>query len=937
MIRSPKSTGPYSLTLVLTGQMLSVARLLGHFAQPAEAHKAFLITELGNLFPIEDMAGQTGNVNQPGLGSLAGSVTQALLGFMAGITTEEADFEYLTGTNSIGTLHDYSVLFAIPPNVANSSSGYVGLYNAGDPHTSVPIPNFFTTYRYSNSSNTLQDVGYGSAIQNFDSIEITAHDNSRSQSGTVDSSYGGFYAYDNGTYVVKLHPGLAYRVLNGINCFHGTCDKISVIASDSDLLATTSEGLPVKSLSGLSSNLVFNSGSYVAERDYPYCDWDDCGRAIWSARTTIEAFTNINRMQVSDTNNIVLSRSPSMLNVTNYMYCTSSGWHNANFIAKASYSRSFSGPYFTTSNDHGNTMLNKITYESHNFNIWSTFDRPRYDPGEVCHYPGTISWDDLHFTSLNGNEPYVRFNPFPLTVFDTGLPVKEHFAYWSPTVSDSMYGPADATHNPNNVIVSDNNVYMIIEKNTVGRYLDVSANNITNSALRLTNLPPNTVFSLDGSGSSSLVTGVTGNNGEITIPYSSLGFSSMSGLTLNLFHDSVVFRNFSGMNVVDHFNGGHFNITTSTHDNVVFATTKYVDLPIPLDGTEIDSIGIGLGNCDADKFALSYLDGTYNGGDNLLVPVVPGFDRVCFSVGEKQITLKFDDINHDNIGYGSTAEGASNKRGSAGSGSVSSSFAVAEIPVTTTSGGSLEFIVNGAIKADTNISYRKEYKGPLAEFPGAVEFNIFDGRVASGASGCRSGGIGAFMNSVKMDSAPPNPLVDIYMDVVVSKNNVDVLTKRIFSAYGIGATTPVKDNAPVSEEEHLLISLWDGGNTQYWCAPKPSYDELYPQIASGSLVRCSLFTTYVPLYSSYNYNLPLCDPEPFSTCGYDVSHIFANNVFSDAIIIDDIEIGDVLSFKMTGGISSNLDDFECYGVANGVGYYEGVQKFKVLNPSVQLQ
>ena len=190
--------------------MLFVARLSWQFGTEAGAVDAYVVTELGNLFQIEDRNVIGGN--NTNLNGLNAGVTQALLSFMAGITEESVDFMYLTGTGSIGNLHAYSPFFAIPPNVVNSSSGYVGLYGENDPHTSVPIPSFFTTYRYSNSSNTLHDIGYSNAAPTFDSVEITAFDNTRLLSGAVGSWHDGFYLYNTGTYAVKLHPGLAYHM-----------------------------------------------------------------------------------------------------------------------------------------------------------------------------------------------------------------------------------------------------------------------------------------------------------------------------------------------------------------------------------------------------------------------------------------------------------------------------------------------------------------------------------------------------------------------------------------------------------------------------------------------------------------------------------------------------------------------------------------------------
>ena len=77
--------------------------------------------------------------------------------------------------------------------------------------------------------------------------------------------------------------------------------------------------------------------------------------------------------------------------------------------------------------------------------------------------------------------------------------------------------------------------------------------------------------------------------------------------------------------------------------------------------------------------------------------------------------------------------------------------------------------------------------------------------------------------------------------------------------------------------------------------------------------------TFSPPYGTAitPYYIRLCHAEPSSSCGYDVLHTISNGAFTETLDIPNVEIGDVLTFEMRGGVSSTLDDFECLGVPNG--------------------
>ena len=911
------------------------------FGTGAGAHEAYLITDLGNLFPIETPNAGPIDSNA-GLGALSSSVTQALLGFMSGIIDKETDFKYVTGTGSVGELHDYSTFFTIPDTVSNSTGGYAAVYRSDDPHTSVSPLKFFGTYSYNNSTNTLSDHTSLEANDPYTSIKTQGYFSSRQE--VPGSVYSNGYGFDAsfGSYIVKLHDGKTYAEPSGIYCAGGTCNRASIITSDSNLFSTTAEGLLL-----MRPSLTY--GGYVTSGTN---EWN--ARAGGSYYGTRVLDYNIQAQAYANGGNRIISGSIADDTGISIDYDLNQSCSRMTNPLSTVYGRSLSGPYAEINTIDGKKHLQKIWYRAGQTDHWNVSMERRIYFSPYCSVPVTTTYDRPAPNWYAGTATVVssEFNPNTYdivqaaqqpNIYDVGIPVDRHLAYWAENGTSVFRTTSNTVTNPPYFSVSGSDKYMIIE-NKLGNGIYVDGFDAASANLRITNLPPNTVFSLTAAGMSTVV-GSTGQIGEIIIP-NSIMFDGKHDLTLNLFHDSVVFRNLSGMTVIDHVNNWAFNIADARHDNVIFTITKYVDMPIPLDNTEITGIGIGLGNCGMDKLPLNYLDDTYNGGDNLLLPVIPGFDRVCFDMGGRQFTLKFDDLRHDNIEYGGTAGGTSNKNEEHGSGSVSSSHEFSEIPVTVTRSGTIDFVIGGVIQADSNISYRKEYKGPLAEPPGTVvDFNIFDGRTAAGGSIGRGNYMASLVTTANGASSVPGSQSSTYVDVVISKNNVEILTKRIFAANVAGTNTPASTHAPyVGAGTFNVQLLWFGinGGGSRWSIPADlngnnNEQTMFQEWVAGDIARCSILTRVVGLQESGPYAVPMCEAEPTSTCGYDVSHRFTNEVFSESITIDDLDLGDVLTFELKGGISVSLSDYDCFGEATGDEYSRGVQNFKVRNPSVQVQ
>ena len=942
--------------------MLFVARLSWEFAQQAEAHEAYLITELGNLFPVDDAADRIGNVDQTGLGVLASGVTQALLGFMAGITEKDTDFQFLTGTDSIGTLHDYTSFFTVPSNVVNSTSGHVGIYREGDAYTSYDIPAFFSTYVYQDGSDTLRESTYGDAMPAFDTIATTAYGSSKktSDAGVVSNGYG-FYAY-SGSYIVKLHPDKIYTIPYDLTCYNDVCDRISIISSDSNLLGTTNNGLFLRRAAGVSEDgAIVTSGSLYTHQ---------YGTNIFDSTQRVVAYVPLGNVRVSSAGNVYGDQSSLVLDYTINQRCYSRGTHGLIptstptpiFTPNQVFYRSGA----TTNVNDGLHFAEKLRFST-TFSYHEEWERHGHNTDPRCGLLLDVDWDcrshswghscDLASSTLDTRTVDLgSLHTTPIQVFDAGVPINDHLAYWSQNSSRVYANTTNTAANPPYVSATGNNVYMLVENN-LGGSIAVDGYDLSAASLSITNLPRNTIYSITGTGLANSVFGVTDGAGNINIVDSNR-FNGVYDLKLNVFRDALVFTNLSGMTVIDHFNNAYFNVPSAVRDSVVYTTTKYVDMPIPLDDTEITSVGVGLLNCEDGRLDLPYLAGTYNGGDNLLVPVIPGFDRVCYVINGDTFTLKYADIRQNaDVGFGES-KGNSNDVDTPISGSVGTTANVA-LPITALESGRLEVVVEGIVRSESDMSYIRTYKGE-ANMPGDTAFDPdpIDRRYGrhcddtmgipgwqydsiSAVPGWEYGGIA----NMEPLSDIPDPSSRVSATISVSKNGDVVLTKTVLTDVLTDLNTrEINTSVPEvrkSYPSYFSLGLYSQNSIGYWCLPDRDDDnhvELAEGIDDGQYMLCSSGVySYFGAFERW-IRVPVCvTPERAAECGYEITQRQQRSVFGDTITLDNVEIGDVIEVDITATYRVSLEEFTCNGQTTGNNFKRGTVTVDILNPSVQVQ
>ncbi len=143
------------------------------------------------------------------------------------------------------------------------------------------------------------------------------------------------------------------------------------------------------------------------------------------------------------------------------------------------------------------------------------------------------------------------------------------------------------------------------------------------SMLEITDLPPNTPFQIEKNGKTG-VSGMTNYDGMITISASQFQINDASvGGTMRLYPDAPSYRGSFSAVVFDNVNDQILRI--HTQDDKIYVAHAYVNIPIVGD-VEITDVYLD------NSLALSYLQGNYTTGNNLKVPVIPGYHDINMKI-----------------------------------------------------------------------------------------------------------------------------------------------------------------------------------------------------------------------------------------------------------------------------------------------------------------
>ena len=598
------------------------------FVPPAAAEEVYLVTELGNVFPVDDGSKNANTIIIQDSDNATKDTIAGINTFLMSANAKIGGIQYDTGLEIVagngakGQTYSFEPHFAIPSDIATHNDGYVSIFHDIENYEyPITIRNFFNEYRYDKNQHRLVDITPYGTVPDADFVSLLSPRISRSTAGTIQQLGNGFGVSEPGTYAIKLLPETTYWLDYGGDCVGNDCDSISVISTDSNLLGTTPAGLQIISsaLFGLTQDTTV----------YPSQYW-------WDANVHLKAYTQTPNVQISDASNI--RSTPSVtFSMDEEAWCKMSrSSPSYTYQYREIGNHTFGSNSFTPSTEttDGRTFINNIyatsTAELYWWNGRLGSQISMYCRADADHLPRVA---DFHSSSR-------------VTVYDVGVPVRSHTAYWSHNATESMYDIGTSTkHDPSVVVVSNNDTYMIVKKTTPNwNWVDIGASYINKTGgLRITDLPPNTAYQIkDNYGL--VISGSTDDNGIISIPYEPGLFRIAGDMSLNILQDTAIFNEMSGMNVYDIKNRVGMHVPESVFDGVVYSTTQYLKLPLVFD-TVVQDVELKDVDCTGDGLSLSYIAGSYTVQDkHIWIPVIPGFDVICVTINNSEAALRYEDF-----------------------------------------------------------------------------------------------------------------------------------------------------------------------------------------------------------------------------------------------------------------------------------------------------
>ncbi len=407
------------------------------FVPPAAAEEAYLVTELGNVFPIDDGSNSANTIiiqnSDNGTKRDVAALNLFLMGSNARIDgISPGNMKFVYGTDSKGSVAEYHPYFKIPDVVKANPNGYVVLFHDDiESGATMPIDDILREYQYNTHAQNLNPLTRNPAIQNgtapsFDSINVTSPHNIRKMSGGVNVNGYGFEVNDPGTYIISLEPDMAYWVNNDyddehdLRCDGYVCDTVSIISVDPyfDLMSTTENGFPIY-------RPYFRVTDDGIDREWRF-RYDD-----WSASRDISISSSTSSKQISGGWNVYVG-GDARISFTENIDCVTKvrdGIWNWRIVHEAWSGTKTIDAYLnwaspvTTTTD-GKTYMTGMTstYSSH----ISDSDVVLPSGNDCLHGDGGSSLTLVHHPLSN-----LRLTQDGETAYDRGFRVTSHHAHWS--------------------------------------------------------------------------------------------------------------------------------------------------------------------------------------------------------------------------------------------------------------------------------------------------------------------------------------------------------------------------------------------------------------------------------------------------------------------------------------------------------------------------
>ncbi len=564
--------------------LLFLALMASTVSNDAFATQIQIVTDLGNVFTVQKTLPSNGTNN--------GSVLGAGLGTAARIQTVQPQGTLVYGSGYLGTTSPIQPYVPIP-----SGTDFAALIQNNDSSVSLSMPQFYSTYDYSNGQ-LVQQAGPPNILSFTDTKLLSGN-----VSPTVDSDNVQISASPSGTMVLKMNSLAGRQAI-----LRGTIpggDNLQYVLSDPSVDLTK---LPYGTTNGwqlANAPASFSYSNYYPSysstcgyvHPYPRYPWYHYW-ACWqyqsgSYPTSMSASVPLD-FTVSNQNGLVAQVSATYAN-TCYRHSGVKGWGgywSYTCYSTATYPASISG-YQTSNGFH----VTGISYSSSNYNG----------------------------VSAPSNASFVVYDKTPYTqLLNFGSNFEQTYTF------------------PND----NRQLYLISTQPNAGT-ITASAQQYdpsTFSYLKINGLPPNTPYELVKDGMMGAA-GLTPSDGSpVMFDVSQIGFQTKDqspGGTLVLFPNSLWYRGTITSLVMDTVNKNSFNYDGPSQIHIPFA---FIRVPIP---TNMAISNISIDDTLGDTIQVPYLSGQYESGTALLIPTLSSMKDVGFSANDTPMKIAIDDVIGD--------------------------------------------------------------------------------------------------------------------------------------------------------------------------------------------------------------------------------------------------------------------------------------------------
>ena len=556
------------------------------FVPPAAADEAYLVTELGNVFLVNDDEDDTGedngNQEQQDGDNVAIGVGVATASFLKVVNIPTGkDLIYSNGTHA-------DVVELSPRHKLPAGTNFVTVVSSDINDTSVirfDVPRFDAEYHYNNGNLTNYTAIYPESF----------------------SHTGSIYSQATNATLYRLDDGLLGKTTYVTPGSNDAGTFVTFAESARDIIGTweLGKGHPVYHAEGNHTQIT----NYCRNVRYtPYCNFTILNTVYLSSpsRTTFETTGHDNLYwELEYTTENTFDQYPYDY-FTNSYECPPYSW--TNYMGYT---------YLDSDSYNGSSIPHSIRFSGSDLTT-AVYSRLQVESSSQ-HFRNQTS----SCTSANIYDTPVLKSAMTeavLNIWDSG------FIYDTIERFDSSGGFLYT-------IPDDGPVYLVTGPDRIGASM-VSFDDVY---FIVRGLPPDTPYKML-SGSNVISAGVTSQAGTIRQPLSSIegAYFGMGG-EIRLFPGVPYLTGQISMAVFDLENGEIVNIGVADGDvPFAYVPTVYAKAPFPVD-TEINDVTL-------DGVPLHQLSGNYDQGDAMMVPILPRTDEIKMTVSGMEITMHVADM-----------------------------------------------------------------------------------------------------------------------------------------------------------------------------------------------------------------------------------------------------------------------------------------------------